>query len=232
MWIHAQYMPNTYQNTCQYISSGWNPVPKFDTCHYIPNTCQCMPIHTTIHTQYIPILDWCSIQVFAPRAEDSYWHVFRYVLVCIMQVFSMYYEIIPVNCTQYQQLYQYTPQHAIQVNPHNADQYMQKQTNSHYCIQSIPIHTNIDIDQYISICLIHTICTIHTNTTADAYQYLHISNVSTYQYIPILAKHTKNNTYQYILQYIPWQYMPIHSTMQTTIHNYTCHEIQYLPIHT
>ena len=139
--IHTKIHANTYpqgENLCA--------APKFDTCHYIPNTCQYMPIHTTIHTKYIPILDWCSIvesiQVFAPRAEDSYWHVFRYVLVCIMQVFSMYYEIIPVSSTQYQQLYQYTPQHAIQVNPHNADQYMQIQINSHYCIQSIPIHTN------------------------------------------------------------------------------------------
>ena len=33
--------------------------------------------------------------------------------------------------------------------------------------------------------------------------------VSEYKYIPILAIHTNNNTYQYIQEYIPCQYIPI-----------------------
>ena len=73
--------------------------------------------------------------------------------------------------------------------------------------------------------------THHTHKTyiyiSKQAKYLHNSNVRTCEYIPILAIHTKNNTFQYICQYIP-----IYSTIQTTKHTNTYHKVRYLPIHT
>ena len=75
-------------------SSGRKAVPrcakqKFDTYHYISNTCQYIPRNTTIHTRYIPIVDWLSTQVFARRICIGmycglYWHVYY----CTMHVLT------------------------------------------------------------------------------------------------------------------------------------------------
>ena len=59
------------------------------TYHYISNTCQYIPRNTTIHTRYIPIVDWLSTQVFARRICIGmycglYWHVYY----CTMHVLT------------------------------------------------------------------------------------------------------------------------------------------------
>ena len=69
--IHANTFPRG-DNLCA--------KPKFDTFHYIPNTRQYIPIHTTIHTRYIPIQDQLSHRF-------SSW---GYVLTCIVVCIGMY----------------------------------------------------------------------------------------------------------------------------------------------
>ena len=120
-----------------------------------------------------------------------------------IHVYNTYkYIQIPTNTDLYH-TYRYIPIQTIHANTH---WYISIQANTYQYIQYVQY-----MQKQIKTC-----------------QYLHISNVSTCQYITILAINNKNNIYQYI----PSQYIPIHSTIQTAIHTNTLHEVQYLPIHT
>ena len=167
-------------------ASHWQAAAKFNTCHYIPNTCQYIPIHTMIHARYIPILDRFSTRVFAPPAPAyKCW----YVLVCIgmycasiCQLFGMYYVMVPVNTSKY--TYQYVQYKNGLCNDTSQYQQIYIPICTIQAIFSIP--TNIS--EYVQILAIHS---IHTN----AYQYRSVLS-NTYQY-----RHIQTNTYQY-LQYI------------------------------
>ena len=125
---------------------------------------------------------------------DQYLSIRTIHTICTIQT-NTTYKYQPIQTIAYN-TYTYIQIQTIHVNTHG---YISKQTNTYQYVQCIQIHINTD-------------------------QYLHISNISTcqwyWQYIPILAIHTENNTYHYVPQYIPCQYMPIHST------------IQYIRIHT
>ena len=114
--------------------------------------------------------------------------------------YNMYYYIqIHANTDQY---IPYIPIHTINLIQVNTDKYIQIQCNTYEYVQYIPFFLQIPI-------LINT------------YQYLHKWPINTYQYIPILAIHSKGNTCQYIPEYIPCQFIPIHhTTVQGTYHQY------------
>ena len=100
--IHAQYMS---------IHTKYMPIPisrrkpvcslcctEIVTCQCMPNTCQYMLIHTTIHKKYIPILDRCSTR-FSPRG-----YIWECIMVCICEAFArivMYSKQIHDNTYQY-----------------------------------------------------------------------------------------------------------------------------------
>ena len=222
----CQYWPNTclFFNTCQY----WRQyIPKLNTRHYMPNTYQYIPIHTTIcqiHTKTTSRL----VQHTGFRPAYKYWHVSWYVLVCIMQVFGVYYVMILVKlailtifpihtntsicsktCNTYH-TYQCVP---IQVSTHNLSlKYIQIQTNT---------------DKYLPILTIHII----------TYQYRPV-----HQYIPYIQyRSIHTNTYHYIhyVQYIQilsntGQYSQIHTHTDKywQIPTNTCNTFHYLPIPT
>ena len=172
----CQYWPNTclFFNTCQY----WRQhIPKLNTRHYMPNTYQYIPIHTTIcqiHTKTTSRL----VQHTGFRPAYKYWHVSWYVLVCIMQVFGVYYVMILVklailtifpihtNTSEYVQKHAI---HTIHTNAYqyrsvlsNTYQYRHIQTNTYQYLQYILLLTKTD--QYIPYIPIHTIHPIQINT--------------------------------------------------------------------
>ena len=109
-----------------------------------------MPIHTNTYHDTCQIhTNTRSVQHTGFRPAYKYWHVSWYVLVCIVQVFGMYYVMIPVNTSKYINTYQYVQyilffQYiSILVNMFKYMQY----------IPYIPMLTNTG--QY---------CQIHTNT--------------------------------------------------------------------
>ena len=67
-----------------------------------------MPIHTnTYHNTCQIHTNTRSVQHTGFHPAYKYWHVSWYVLVCIVQVFGMYYVMIPVNTSKYINTYQY-----------------------------------------------------------------------------------------------------------------------------
>ena len=100
-----------------------------------------------------------SVQHTGIRPAYKYWNVSWYVLVCIVQVFGMYYIMIPVNTSKYINTYQY--------------------------LQDIPFSIHTNISEYVPINAIHT---IHTNAyqyrsvLSNTYKYRQIQT-NTYQYL-------------------------------------------------
>ena len=238
----CQYWPNTclFFNTCQY----WRQhIPKLNTRHYMPNTYQYIPIHTTIcqiHTKTTSRL----VQHTGFRPAYKYWHVSWYVLVCIMQVFGVYYVMILVklailtifpihtNTSEYVQkhaihtihtnAYQYRSVLTIWVS--NTYKYRQILTNTYQYLQYISLLINTD--QYTS--------TYHTSNT-DQYIQIHIityTMYNTYKSFPIQAStlkyiHIQTNTDKYLpiraIHFITYQFLQMQAS--------TYHTYQFRPIH-
>ena len=123
-----------------------------------------MPIHTnTYHNTCQIHTNTRSVQHTGFHPAYKYWHVSWYVLVCIVQVFGMYYVMILVNTSKYINTYQY-----VQYIPFflyipilvNMFKYMQY-------IPYIPMLTNTG--QYFQ---------IHTN--ADIYRQIPTNTYNTY----------------------------------------------------
>ena len=154
--IVFEYMPNTYlihantyQNTCQYLYAGRKPVCCTEI-EYMPLHAKYMPIYANTYHDTCQIhTNTVSVQHTGFRPAYKYWHVSWYVLVCIVQVFGMYYVMILVNTSKYINTYQYV--HYLPFFQYisilvNMFKYMQY-------IPYIPMLTNTG--QY---------CQIHTNT--------------------------------------------------------------------
>ena len=202
---------------------GENPCaePKFNTCHYLPNTCQYIPIHTTIHASLL--FARYIAHGFSPSIQ---------VLACILVCTGMYCHVLCNDTSQYKQIYQCIPLctihtifpvhtntseyvqidaiHIIHTNAYqyrsvlsNTYQYRHIQTNTYKYLQYILLLTNTY--KYRSVHTIHT-STYHTSNTDQhrSINYIQI-HTNTYQYIPI---HT--NTGQYcprIIHIITYQYL-------------------------
>ena len=134
-----------------------------------------MPIHTNTYHNTCQIHDnlntW-SVQHTGFHPAYKYWHVSLYVLVCIVQVFGMYYVMIPVNTSKYINTYQY--------------------------VQYIPfflyIQVLVNMFKYIQYIQYNTILYQYRSALSNTYQYRHIQT-NTYQYTQYISLLT--NSYKY-----------------------------------
>ena len=163
--MHAQYLPNTYQYIPKYM-----PILACGAKTSVLNQIQYMPLHTKIHAI---TYQYSSAHWFSPSIQAlKYWHVSLYVLVCIVQVFGMYYVMIPVNTSKYINTYQY--------------------------VQYIPfflyIQVLVNMFKYIQYIQYNTILYQYRSALSNTYQYRHIQT-NTYQYTQYISLLT--NSYKY-----------------------------------
>ena len=151
------YITDIYHNTFQYTCLGWCslcPAPKFNALHNIPNACQNMPIQTLIHTKYIPILEWCSTQVYEMIPVNTS----RYISAYYYMQYRSYTQCKPIHTNTYQCMWyiSYILMHT------STYTYIQIQTNADEnlpYIQYVLIHTNDTITYEY-----RPLNTIHSNT--------------------------------------------------------------------
>ena len=135
-----------HANTCM-LGEKQCAEPKFNTCHYIPNTCQYIQIHNTIHASYIPIQDRSSTRVFAQHTSIGMYPGMYWYVLCIH---TNTHTCLPiqVSTAKYIPIQTHTDKYLpIRIIHLIINQYLQIQTSTYHTYQYIPIHpiqVNID----------------------------------------------------------------------------------------